>query len=66
MNEISKTDFEKIERYVVLLYDRTSLSLNVNECRRNLFTKKARAVEAIPPTKDALEQHVRRAILQSR
>ena len=62
--EISEEDWGFIQRFVVLIYDRTSASTTVNECRRNLFTK-GRLVHSIPPTEDALRQHVKRAILQS-
>jgi len=53
------------ERYVVALYDRASDSTDVNDYRRRLFTRKGRQLEAIPPTKDALLQHCRRAAYQA-
>ena len=49
-----------LERFVVLLYHRTSNCIDVNSCRRELFCK-GRAINNIPPTQDALHQHVRRA-----
>jgi hypothetical protein len=54
-----------IERYTVLLYDRTSACSGVNDCRRILYTRKNRAIENIPPTSDALLQHTKRAALQA-
>ena len=42
-----------IERFVVLLYSRTSTPLTVNEARQELFSKKSRAIENIPPTQAA-------------
>ena len=36
-----------------------------NDSRKQLFTKRSRALESIPPTQEALRQHVRRASLQS-
>ena len=57
--------FEKIERYVVLLYSKTSDATQVNEARQKLFIKGTRSLENIPPTKGALVQHVHRAILQA-
>ena len=62
---LSTEDFQLIERFVVLLYDRSSLCEDVDSCRRVLFTSKNRDMESIPPTKDALKQHVLRAMLQS-
>ena len=38
------------ERFVVLLYDRTSSQEYVNEARKELFTQKGRAIDALPPT----------------
>ena len=40
-----------LERFVVLLYDRTG---SVNEARKELFTRKGRAIDVIPPTQAAL------------
>lgn len=58
------TGFPAVEKFVVALYDRTSDSTDVNECRRKLFTRKARPLESIPPTRDALFQHCLRAVFQ--
>ena len=52
-----------IERFVILLYDRTSKCKNVNKARKKLFAKKS-SVQNIPPTYAALEQHVKRSALQ--
>jgi len=54
-----------IERFVVLMYDKTSESDSVNVCRKELFARKNRSIENIPPTKNALELHIKRAIYQS-
>ena len=53
-----------IERFVVLLYDRTSAIVEVNQARKDLFSKKARSLENIPPTRAALEQHTMRVVFQ--
>ena len=52
-----------IERFVILLYDRTSTTVDINKARRKLFAKKNNVL-LIPPTKAALVQHVRRAVYQ--
>ena len=39
-----------LQRFVVILYDRTSLATDVNTARRELFTKNNRALENTPPT----------------
>ncbi len=50
-----------LERFVVLLYKRTSNCSDVNSCRRELFCD-GRAIDNIPPTREALLQHVRRSV----
>ena len=57
--------FSILERFVVLLYDRTSDEGNVDVCRNNLFTSKGRSLETIPPTQGALIQHIKRAAYQA-
>ena len=56
----------QLERFVVLMYDRTSGCLEVNEARKQLFIQKPRTLETIPPTKAALEQHIKRASYHAR
>ena len=50
---------------MVLMYDRASNCLDVNTCRRDLFVKKNRTMESLPPTSDALYQHALRASYQA-
>ena len=50
--------------YTILLYDRTSTCTNINEAHKQLFAIKGRTIGNIPPTKAALEQHIKRAIYQ--
>ncbi|KAK6167880.1 hypothetical protein SNE40_021809 [Patella caerulea] len=54
-----------IERFVILMYDRTSSCESVDEARQELFTHKGRAIELIPPTSAALFQHAKRAVFQA-
>ena len=61
---ITEESLAVLERFVVLLHDRTSSLLKVNEARQELFCKKSKEFDSIPPTKAALEQHIRRAVLQ--
>ena len=63
--DILEEDLSVIERFVILMYNPTSPTTYVNQCRREMFTKRGKAVESIPPTKDALVQHIKRAMLQS-
>lgn len=59
-NEVTE-ECMSVERFVVLLYDRTSSLMNVNEARKELFPKRSN-LDSIPPTRAALEQHVKRAV----
>ena len=54
-----------IERFVVLLYSRTRTALTVNEARQELFSKRSRVIENIPPTQAALLQHTKRTVYQT-
>jgi hypothetical protein len=54
-----------LERFVALLYDRTSSQESVDETRKQLFTKKGRTIDHIPPTQAALIQHTKRAAYQA-
>ena len=49
-----------IERFIAIMYDRGSSESIVNGERLVLFTQKGREIENIPPTQDALAQHVLR------
>ena len=61
---ISERTLEVIERFVVLMYSRTSDLSRVNDARKQLFAQKSRSLESIPPTQAALEQHLKRARYQ--
>ncbi|KAH3854830.1 hypothetical protein DPMN_097381 [Dreissena polymorpha] len=50
-----------IERFVVLLYDRSSECINVDEARKDLFIRKRCAIDNIPPSSAALHQQIERA-----
>lgn len=63
--ELAEEHLAKLERYTVLLYDRTSSEVNVNACRKVLFTKKGRQINNIPPSHGAIVQHIKRAALQA-
>jgi hypothetical protein len=54
-----------VERFVILMYDRNSNSKFVNEARQQLFGRKGGRFDSLPPTQDALIQHVKRAAFQS-
>ena len=54
-----------LERFVILLYDRTSTLDCVNQARKQLFTQKGRPIEGLPPTKAALILHTKLVAYQA-
>lgn len=64
-SDISQESLLLIERFVILIYDRTSEAETTIEARKQLFTQKSRAIENIPPTKAALLEHLKRACYQA-
>ncbi|XP_071477249.1 uncharacterized protein [Diadema antillarum] len=63
--DVSSEHISCLERFTVLMYDVTSNLVSVNEARRELFCKRKRNLENIPPTQDALLQHIKRVLYQS-
>jgi len=51
---------QTIERFVILIYDKTSSFWDIDTAQRKIFAKKNN-VKHIPPTKTALEPYVKRA-----
>ena len=56
---------QPLERFVVLLYDRTSTEEGVNKKRKQLFSKKGRGIDGLPPSQAALIHHAKRAAYQA-
>ena len=56
--EIAAPTPETLEHFVVLMYPRNSPYAGVNEARTKQFSKGNRSIKNIPPTSDALRQHV--------
>ena len=57
--------FRRIQRFTVVLYDKTSCLNSVDEARKDLFCHKNQAMDKIPPTNNALLHHSKRAIFQA-
>lgn len=58
---VEDSDLQALERFVVLMYDRSSDVTTVNEARLDLFARKQRQYDLIPPTQAALKEHAKRA-----
>ena len=50
MLESKSSEMEILERYVCVLYDKTTSLTSVNELRKELFCKRSKTMDAIPPT----------------
>ena len=62
--QIGEQTEASLECFIILLYDRTATSRSISEVRKNLFMNKGRQISGLPPTKAALQQHMKRAVLQ--
>ena len=63
--DAATSHFRMLERYTVLLYNKSSTLEDVNEARMELFCRENKSMENIPPTSDALLQHAKRATYQA-
>lgn len=64
-NDIPDNIFGLIETYIISCYCATASSTEINKARLELFTSRQKSIESIPPTKNALKQHIGRAAYQA-
>ena len=62
---ISEDDKLAVEQLVVVLHDRSSTAKHINEDRLDMFARKQKAYEMIPPSQSALQEHIKRAAYQA-
>ena len=62
---VNNNEMDILEKFVVIMYDRSSTATGVNNARLDMFARKQRPYQAIPPTRSALLQHVKRAAYQA-
>ena len=62
--DVGTENFQLLERFTVILYDKTSDLQHVDEARK-LFCQKEKTMERLPPTQDALLQHLKRVAYQA-
>ena len=60
--ELSQLDQEILEMFVIVMYDKSSPTSNINDARLDLFARKQRSYDSIPPTRGALVEHTKRAM----
>ena len=63
--QINDGIMEQLERFVILMYDRTSDKKKVNDARKTLFSKKGKSLDLIPPTLAVPYEHTKRTALQA-
>ena len=56
--DVDCQQFQKLERLTVIVYDKSSPLCSINQVRKELFCHGNRAMERLPPTQDALLQHI--------
>ncbi len=56
--DVASPFFHLLERFTVLLYDKTSALESVDKARLELFCKKNKSLEHLPPTKVLLHIHL--------
>ena len=59
--DVEEDDTVMLKKFVVTMYDRSSSTVAVDNARLELSARKQRSYDAIPPTRAALVQHIRRA-----
>ena len=62
---VSTSDIDLLQRFVILAYDKNSQCTNVDETRLELFAHKNRPYDSIPSTLAALTEHISRAAFQA-
>ena len=59
-SKVNEESISLLERFVVLMYDRASDSIDVDDARKQLFTYKSRTLANVPPIQEAHKQHIKR------
>lgn len=62
---VTELSIPLLERFVVLLYSRTSVAMEVSEAGKQFFSQDSSTLENIPSMKAALEQHFKLATYQA-
>ena len=63
--EVTDTYLKTLERFVVLMYDRSSAATGVDQAMLHMFARKQRPYASITPTQTALREHAKRTAYQA-
>ena len=62
---ITSEDQAVIDQFVITMYDRSTFLTEIDAVRLDMFARKQRPYDSIPPTKAALTEHTKRATYQA-
>ena len=62
---LEEKDIQILEKFIALLYDKSSTTESVDTTRKLLFMHKNTQFDFLPPTFAALKQHISRAVYQA-
>lgn len=63
--DINAEMLQQVEKFVCQLYLRGTGITEINQVRKEMFLASKKSLDALPPTKDALDLHIQRANYQS-
>ena len=64
-DSLKEQDIDVIEEFVVIMYNRSSISMKVKETSLDLFARKQRPYNNIPSSRAAVVEHIKRSVLQA-
>lgn len=64
-DNLTQSEIGVLEEFVVIMYDRSSITNKVNDARLDLFARKQHPYNGIPPSRAALVEHIKRSVLQA-
>jgi hypothetical protein len=62
---LTQSEIGVLEEFAVIMYDRSSSTNKVNDASLDLFARKHRPYNDIPPSRAALVEHIKRSVLQA-
>ena len=62
-DNLTQSEIGVLKEFVVIMYDRSSSTIKVNDARLDLFVRKQRPYNGIPPSRAALVEHIKRPVL---
>jgi hypothetical protein len=62
---LTQSEIGVLEEFAVIMYDQSSSTNKVNDASLDLFARKQRPYNGIPPSRDALVEHIKRSVFQA-